>query len=143
MVCFLTSSALAFTLGLRVRVVGKQAPRAEAPVVVCAPHTSFLDTLVVFLCRGSVVARIEDSRTPFVSSVSLITQTIFVERRSEASRRAAGEAMVARATSALPWARVFVFPEGTTTNGRALARSAHTSKAWASLVSTNRFVPLA
>ncbi len=33
-------------IGLRVRVIGRQASRKEAPILVIAPHSTFLDTFV-------------------------------------------------------------------------------------------------
>ena len=39
-----------------------------------------------------------------------------------ASRAAAMEAIVTRARSAQPWPQIFIFSEGTTTNGQALVR---------------------
>ena len=44
------------------QVIGEQAPRQEAPVVIAAPHTSFIDVYVISICRGSPVARSENRR---------------------------------------------------------------------------------
>jgi len=117
-----TSSVILWCLGFRLRVEGEAVAREEAPVVICAPHTSFLDVFIIAICRGSPVARIENSRTPGMSAIQSIGHTIFVDRRREGSRREAGDTIVARATSSLPWPQVFIFAEGTTTNGSALIR---------------------
>lgn len=117
-----TSSVILWSLGFRLEIKGERAARDEAPVVIAAPHTSFLDVFSISICRGSPVARIENSRTPGMSAIQTMGHTIFVDRRSDASRQAAGETIVTRARSPLPWPRVFIFAEGTTTNGSALIR---------------------
>ena len=58
-----TSSVILWCLGFRLRVEGEAVAREEAPVVICAPHTSFLDVFIIAICRGSPVARIENSRS--------------------------------------------------------------------------------
>jgi len=117
-----TSSVILWCLGFKLRVEGRRVGREEAPVVICAPHTSFLDVFIIAICRGSPVARIENSRTPGMSAIQTIGHTIFVDRRREESRRETADTIVARATSSTPWPQVFIFAEGTTTNGSALIR---------------------
>jgi len=117
-----TSSVILACLGFRLKIEGEVADRDEAPVVICAPHTSFLDVFVIAVCRGSPVARIENSKTPGMSAIQTVGHTIFVDRRSDQSRRSALETIVSRALSPLNWPKVFIFAEGTTTNGQALIR---------------------
>jgi len=111
-----------YALGFRVEIIGEQAPRDVAPVLVVAPHTSFLDVFTIALCYSSPVARIENSDTPVLWAPQAIGHTIFVDRRSVASRGAAMDAIVTRARSPQPWPQIFIFSEGTTTNGQALVR---------------------
>jgi len=118
----LTSSVILFCLGFRLKIEGVPASRDEAPVVICAPHTSFLDVFVIAICRGSPVARIENSKTPGMSAIQTVGHTIFVDRRSDQSRHAALQTILSRVTSSLSWPQVFIFAEGTTTNGKALIR---------------------
>jgi len=117
-----TSSVILSCLGFRLNVEGEAANRDAAPVVICAPHTSFLDVFVIAVCRGSPVARIENSKTPGMSAIQTLGHTIFVDRRSDQSRQNALQTIVSRATSPIGWPQVFIFAEGTTTNGQALIR---------------------
>jgi hypothetical protein len=101
-----TSSVVLACLGFRLKIEGEVASRDDAPVVICAPHTSFLDVFVIAVCRGSPVARIENSKTPGMSAIQTVGHTIFVDRRSDQSRHAALENIVARAISPLSWPKV-------------------------------------
>jgi len=102
----LTSSVILFCLGFRLKIEGVPASRDEAPVVICAPHTSFLDVFVIAICRGSPVARIENSKTPGMSAIQTVGHTIFVDRRSDQSRHAALQTILSRVTSSLSWPQV-------------------------------------
>lgn len=117
-----TSHVILWCLGFRLKIVGEPAAREQAPVVIAAPHTSFLDVFTISVCRGSPVARIENSRTPGMSAIQTLGHTIFVDRRSPESRQAALTDIVTRVSSPQPWPQVFIFSEGTTTNGSALIR---------------------
>jgi 1-acyl-sn-glycerol-3-phosphate acyltransferase len=64
----------------RIILTGRQAQRQEAPILVCAPHTSWLDPLVVSLCRSSPVAREEQRMNPVTHACGLLIQDIFVDR---------------------------------------------------------------
>jgi len=109
-------------LGFRVRIKGTQAPRSEAPVIIVAPHSSFLDICVIAICRGAPVARIENSKTMAMGVIQDLCNTIYVERRSNESRQQALTSVLDRARSPLPWPPLFLFSEGTTTNGKFLIR---------------------
>jgi len=111
-----------YLLGLQVDVKGKQASRDEAPILIVAPHTSFLDVFIIALCRGSPLARIENQNTVFMWAPQAIGHTIFVNRKNAESRHKAAESIIERAVSPLPWPQIFIFAEGTTSNGQALAR---------------------
>ena len=47
-------------LGFRVRVQGSQVTRDTAPILVSAPHTSWLDMLVSPVCHASVVSTLQE-----------------------------------------------------------------------------------
>ena len=67
-------------LGFRVRILGQQVSREQAPVLIAAPHTSFMDVFTIALCYASPVARIENSHTWFLWAPQAIGHTIFVDR---------------------------------------------------------------
>ena len=69
-----------YALGFRVEIVGTQAQRSEAPVLVVAPHTSFLDVFCIALCYASPVARVENMKTPVLWAPQAVGHTIFVDR---------------------------------------------------------------
>lgn len=49
--------------GFGILTRGKRATRKEAPILVCAPHSSFFDALVIYIGQmGSPLARIEEQR---------------------------------------------------------------------------------
>lgn len=53
----------------RVRTVGEQATRQQAPVLAVAPHSSFYDGLAAVITGGpTIVAKEENSFIPFVGS---------------------------------------------------------------------------
>ena len=95
-----------WALGFRVELVGRRAERSEAPILVVAPHTSFLDVFTIALCYASPVARIENSRTTFMWAPQMVGHTIFVDRRCQSSRQQAGQEIIDRASSPLPWPQV-------------------------------------
>ena len=123
----LCGRGILYLLGFRITVKGRQASRSEAPILVIGPHTSFLDVLVVCLCRSSPVARRETwskwwRPEKIWDLAEQIIQSIFVRRSSGPSRRRTTNKIISRARSSLPWPQISVFPEGSTSNGSALAR---------------------
>eukprot|EP00090_Calanus_glacialis_P039376 TRINITY_DN68555_c0_g1_i1.p1 TRINITY_DN68555_c0_g1~~TRINITY_DN68555_c0_g1_i1.p1 ORF type:complete len:304 (-),score=73.66 TRINITY_DN68555_c0_g1_i1:145-1056(-) len=122
--CMWTSSGyiIFYALGFRVKIVGQQAPRSTAPILIVAPHSSFLDVFTIALCSASPVARVENRSTPVLWAPQAVGHTIFVDRRSVSSRAGATNSIISRASSPLPWPQIFIFTEGTTTNGKALIR---------------------
>lgn len=60
----------------RVRTVGEQATRQEAPVLAVAPHSSFYDGLAAVVTGGpTIVAKEENSSIPIVGSTPTTTTT--------------------------------------------------------------------
>lgn len=68
--------------GFRVQIRGRQASRNEAPVLVGAPHSSFLESLLIIMCQASPVSRHENKEAFLVSACQAFYQTIFVDRYS-------------------------------------------------------------
>ncbi len=108
--------------GFRVRVKGKQAIRADAPILVGGPHSSFLEALLIVMCAASPVSRHENKDAILISTCQRLSQTIFVDRRTSSTRRDALEAISERARSKENWPQIFIFPEGTNTNRRLLLK---------------------
>ena len=66
--------------GFRISIRGQQASRSEAPILVGAPHSSFLDALIIYVCGSSPVSRHENKTAFLISSCQLFYQAIFVDR---------------------------------------------------------------
>lgn len=111
-----------WSLGIWVRVRGVQASREEAPLIMGAPHSSFLDALIIMVCSCSVLERVEEKGNHFLWPAQQLMQNIFVDRSSDESRRAASETILGRVSSSLPWPQVLVYPEGLIGNGSCLLR---------------------
>merc|ERR1711990_254440 len=85
-----------------------------------APHSSFWDKMVLYLCTpGAAVMRAEERDRIIFGSITRFMQAIFVDRQSSESRHAVVKEIRRRATEP-GWPRVLIFPEGTTTDGTAL-----------------------
>ena len=66
--------------GFRISIKGKQAPRSEAPILVGAPHSSFLEALIIYMCGSSPVSRHENKTAFLISACQIFYQAIFVDR---------------------------------------------------------------
>lgn len=66
--------------GFRIKIKGQQASRAEAPILVGAPHSSFLDSMIINMCKCSTVSRHENQSVMLFSVYQLFYQVIFVDR---------------------------------------------------------------
>ncbi|XP_028993638.1 lysophospholipid acyltransferase LPCAT4 isoform X1 [Betta splendens] len=118
------SRAVFFSLGfLWVRVKGRRAGLKEAPVLVVAPHSSFLDMLI--LCPTqlpTVVSRSENASLPVIGALLDFNQSVLVSRKDPESRKKAVSQLNERLTSNGYWPQMLMFPEGTTTNGKVLIK---------------------
>lgn len=104
-----------------VRVIGEQASRDVAPVIVVAPHSTFLDGMAVFWSgKPFIVSREENKNIPFVGKCIEFAQAIFVKREDKDARINTSEEITRRVTSGEPWGHFIIFPEGTTSNRKAL-----------------------
>lgn len=66
--------------GFSVSMKGRQSSREEAPILVGAPHSSFLEALLIVMCQSSPVSRHENKNAILISACQKFTQTIFVDR---------------------------------------------------------------
>ena len=69
-----------FVAGFRVTINGKQASRSQAPILVGAPHSSFLEGCIMIMCGGSPVSRHENRNAIVISTIQNFYQSIFVDR---------------------------------------------------------------
>ncbi|MBN3308604.1 LPCT4 acyltransferase, partial [Amia calva] len=113
-----------FSLGfLWIRVKGQRARPQDAPLLAVAPHSSFLDTLMVVTCDlPTVVSRSENLSLPVIGALLRFNQSLLVCRSDPSSRRQCLEQLTHRLRQQGTWPQVLIFPEGTTTNGKALIK---------------------
>ncbi|XP_075224266.1 lysophosphatidylcholine acyltransferase isoform X1 [Lycorma delicatula] len=103
--------------GMRYKVKGKQASRKEAPILVIAPHSTFLDAGVVYVTGfPSIIVRRESGLNPFLGKLINFTQPVYVWRDDPNSRQRTIQEIIDRAKSNENWSQVLIFPEGTCTN---------------------------
>ncbi|KAK2841922.1 hypothetical protein Q5P01_012122 [Channa striata] len=123
-IVLLLSRAVFFSLGfLWVKVKGRRADLKEAPVLVVAPHSSFLDMLVLCPTQlATVVSRSENASLPVIGALLDFNQSVLVSRKDPESRKRAVSQLTERLTSNGYWPQMLMFPEGTTTNGSALIK---------------------
>ncbi|XP_076018725.1 lysophospholipid acyltransferase LPCAT4 [Genypterus blacodes] len=118
------SRAVFFSMGFMwMKVKGRRADLKEAPILVVAPHSSFLDMLV--LCPAelaTVVSRSENMSLPVIGALLEFNQSVMVSRKDPESRKKAVAQVKERVTSNGYWPQMLMFPEGTTTNGTALIK---------------------
>ncbi|XP_033223381.1 lysophosphatidylcholine acyltransferase isoform X2 [Belonocnema kinseyi] len=103
--------------GMKIVVRGKQASRAEAPILVVAPHSTFIDGGIVYVTGfPSIIVRRESGLNPFIGKLINYTQPVYVWRDDPNSRQNTIKEIIERATSEEDWPQVMIFPEGTCTN---------------------------
>ncbi|CAH2039248.1 unnamed protein product, partial [Iphiclides podalirius] len=102
--------------GMAISIRGRQASRAEAPILVIAPHSSFLDSCIVYATRMSSVIVRKESMDNYVGKLINYTQPVYVWRDDPNSRQNTIKEIIERATSKEDWPQVLIFPEGTCTN---------------------------
>uniref|UniRef100_A0A3Q3BV95 Lysophosphatidylcholine acyltransferase 4 n=1 Tax=Haplochromis burtoni TaxID=8153 RepID=A0A3Q3BV95_HAPBU len=123
-ILWLLGRAVFFCVGFHwVKVKGRKADVKEAPILVVAPHSSFLDMVIMFPAGvPSVVSRSENINLPVIGALLECNQSVLVSRRDPESRKEAVSELNKRVTSDGSWPQILMFPEGTTTNGRCLLR---------------------
>ncbi|KAK4379335.1 hypothetical protein RND71_001197 [Anisodus tanguticus] len=115
-----SARTILFSFGYQwIRRKGKPAPREIAPVVV-SNHVSYIDPIFFFYeLFPTIVASESHDSMPFVGTIIRAMQVIYVNRFSPTSRKHAVNE-IKRKASCDQFPRVLLFPEGTTTNGRAI-----------------------
>lgn len=104
-------------LGLRVHVKGT--PATGRPTVWVCNHVSYLDVAVLgSLLPGRFVAKREVRQWPVFGRLATLQRTLFIGRRSTDSLHA----IDALSAALDEGASLILFPEGTTTDGRDVAR---------------------
>ncbi|XP_053715828.1 lysophospholipid acyltransferase LPCAT4 [Synchiropus splendidus] len=123
-IIWLLSRAVFTSLGFFwVKVKGQRANLKEAPVLVVAPHSGFLDMIVLFPTQlPTVVSRSENCSLPVIGALLEFNQSVLVSRKDPESRKMAVAQLSERLTSNGYWPQMLMFPEGTTTNGCALIK---------------------
>ncbi|XP_040570240.1 lysophosphatidylcholine acyltransferase 1 [Lepeophtheirus salmonis] len=112
-----------WSAGFQISVKGEQASRSEAPILVGAPHSSFLEGVIIVMCGSSPVSRHENRHAILISSIQLFFQTIFVDRRKSDSRKETMEMIRKRSLDPdNDYTQLFLCPEGTNTNRKVLIR---------------------
>ncbi|KAL3680291.1 hypothetical protein R1sor_023247 [Riccia sorocarpa] len=112
--------ALLFACGIHwIHIKGKPAPRDQAPIIV-SNHTSFVDGIFIFYRHLPVIVTAKENLAlPIVGAIIRAMQVISVNRVNPDSRRhASGE--IKRRAMCNDWSHVMIFPEATTTNGKAI-----------------------
>jgi len=109
------------SIGVWVKTSGTQESPSKAPLLVVAPHTTIIDSIVIGAARATAVAKAELSKHPFLGPMGNLLQTVWVDRGADSSKKETAEKINRRAE--IPgWPHTVIFPEGTTTNGKALIR---------------------
>jgi len=104
-----------------VETKGTLATKEEAPVLVVAPHSTYFDGFVVFWCDlPYIVSRQENRRIPLLGKCIEFAQSLFVCREDPQSRQKTVRKIVERAQDSRGWPQLMIFPEGSTSNRKAL-----------------------
>ncbi|XP_071932558.1 lysophospholipid acyltransferase LPEAT2 isoform X3 [Coffea arabica] len=116
----LCSRCILFSFGYHwIRRKGRPAPREIAPIIV-SNHVSYIEPIFFFYeLFPTIVASEAHDSMPFVGTIIRAMQVIYVNRFSHSSRKHAVNE-IKRKASCDQFPRLLLFPEGTTTNGRAI-----------------------
>ena len=106
---------MSWLIGVKVRVIGAPAMRADGrPVVYVSNHSSWLDILVLGgRLNGCFVAKGEVVGWPVIGLIARLGRTVYVRRRRASTGRER-DAMQARLAAG---DGLILFPEGTTSDG--------------------------
>ncbi|CAN9509566.1 unnamed protein product [Ophioblennius macclurei] len=123
-IIWLLSRLVFFSIGFHwLEVKGRRAGLREAPMLVAAPHSSFLDMLVLCPTQlATVVSRSENTSLPVIGALLEFNQSVLVSRKDPESRKNAIAQLNERLSSNGYWPQMLMFPEGTTTNGQVLIK---------------------
>merc|ERR1712062_385247 len=84
-------------IGFKVQIKGEC--KADAPIIVIAPHTSFFDGQIMFWLTTfpSILARVENKSIPMVGKLEALSLPIYVAREDHDSRKITVEKIIERA----------------------------------------------
>ncbi|KAK2164584.1 hypothetical protein LSH36_61g01016 [Paralvinella palmiformis] len=101
-----------------IKVTGKQASAKDAPILVCAPHSSFIDLTVSFISYTLPcgVSRVENAKLFMFGALIRLIQPLLVSREDPNSRQNTIKEIQKRVQSGGTWPPLMIFPEGTCTN---------------------------
>ena len=113
-----------------IKISGAKSSKEKAPILVCAPHATIVDAIAVFASGSVPVAKQGVAKMYFIGPVFSFIQSLFVTREAASSRQQTVDQIKSRACdleakesqTASKWPQVFIFPEGTCTNSRALIK---------------------
>jgi len=111
-----------FLIGFtQVTIRGTQCTSEEAPILVVAPHSSFFDAIVIFSAGFPYfINRQENLSIPLLGKCMQFRQSIFVSREDPDSRQKTVSEMTRRVRSSEDWGQLVIFPEGATSNRKAI-----------------------
>eukprot|EP00795_Rhopilema_esculentum_P001018 gene1018-15343_t len=114
--------AITFVMGFHhIKTKGKLASSKEAPVVVIAPHSHFMDgPITAGLGSLTFMSRKENDLVPIIGQAVRALQPIYVKREKRSSKDDTVKEIRRRAQAVGAWPPICVFPEGTCTNGECL-----------------------
>lgn len=120
----MSARLLLFFLGFHwIKTKGKPARPSEAPIVV-SNHIHLWEVLYLFCVYcPSAVSRKENASIPGFGQVLRLTRGLLVDRQSPTSRADTLAAIKSRGLMAAKderWPQILIFPEGTTSNGKAV-----------------------
>ena len=116
-ILFYFARAAVFLSGYnRVRFKGQRASPNEARILALVPHTTFIDSLAVFLLELPCIVM---AKTYFFTHLARPVQPITVDRRMEKNKLQSFEVIKARCNNE-SGPQILIFPEGPTTNGSCL-----------------------
>ncbi|XP_055336179.1 lysophosphatidylcholine acyltransferase 1-like [Paramacrobiotus metropolitanus] len=101
----------------------RKGQEVQAPVLVVAPHISYMDAFLCVIMDCCVVSRSSLKSLPFFGPAISLMQPLYVDREDMQSRISTVEALRERCRKDITlnrwnWPPVFIFPEGTTSNGK-------------------------
>lgn len=101
-----------FTAGFYyIKINGKRATRRDAPIIVAAPHSGYMDLVIAYsLDIPCCVSKIENSRLTIFGVLIRAMQPIFVMREDSQKKSEVINEIKARSTSDSEWPQLFIFP---------------------------------
>ena len=117
------SRAILFCLGFNyIQVKGRRAGVAEAPIVV-GNHRGPVEGMYLLAFHHCCLVSRAENRAPIIRWGMDGLQWIFVRRQGNAAgKQAVKDTIASRASERGKWPQVGLFPEGTTTNGKAVIK---------------------